>query len=123
MIQGNLLAHRLDALPVIHSRAVQTLVAFCWQQHPDGIHFTRPGKEIQKNSYSAVFAPWPDVDDIPHFTVFSASSNILPFKQKIAYKPVDVISMIQYSDNYTQCVNELAAEFLVPDKNCISPNS
>jgi len=123
MITGNRIAHILNHMPELYYRAKSVLIAKGWQQHPDGIHFTRPGKEIQKNSYSAVFAPWPDVDDIPHFTVFSASNNILPFKQKIAYKPVDVISMLEYSDNYTQCVNELAAEFLVPDKNCISPNS
>lgn len=114
-IRGNVDAQRLNLLPEIFARAQYALAKNGWKIHANRVHYTRPGKELQTKKYSAVFAPWPNPEDLPHFTVFSASSDIAPFVQKRAYLPVEILCLLQFRGNYLQCVGELASEYPEPD--------
>jgi hypothetical protein len=97
----------LNRMPMVHDRAVSALVKIGWQQSKDG--WTRPGKE-PKNGISAKFNIDPK-DGLYKFTCFS--SNGQPFADK-GYTDIGVICLLEYNDNWQDCIRELSAEYLTP---------
>jgi len=98
----------LNSMPIVHSRAVSSLKLNGWQQ--DGDNWTRPGKDPKKG-ISAKFNINPK-NDFWIFTNFSA--NGLPFGDK-GYSDVGVICLLEFKDDWTACIKELASEYLSPE--------
>ena len=97
----------LNRIPIVHDRAVSALVNSGWQQSREG--WTRPGKE-PKNGTSAIYNRDPK-DGFYKFTNYS--SNGQPFADK-GYTDVGVICILEFNDNWQDCIRELSTEYLQP---------
>ena len=97
----------LNSMPMVHSRAVSLLKLNGWQQ--DGDNWTRPGKDPKKG-ISAKFNINPK-NGLWIFTNFS--DNGLPFGDK-GYTDVGVICLLEFREDWTACIKQLAAEYLSP---------
>lgn len=96
----------LNRLPIIHNKAVASLLNQGWQQIKEE-EWVRPGKE-PKDGNSAIFNQDPK-DGLFKFTNFSANGQ--PFEIK-GYTDVQVICVLEYSGDFNTCVSELAKEYL-----------
>ena len=100
----------LNRSSVVFQYAQKLLVNHGWRQND--IFFLRPGKNpahgVSKSDKSAVFAVPPGYS-IPVFYNFSSNSpGFLPNK---GYSPVQVINILEYNDDFKECINALKNQF------------
>lgn len=98
-------SEELNRLPMIHAKAVSSLLKHGWQQFGDD--WVRPGKDPRKG-ISAKFNQDPK-DGLYKFTNFSAKGQ--PFEVKV-YTDVQVICELEYTGDFNACIRELAKEYL-----------
>lgn len=99
----------LHRIPAVHEKAVSALRSAGWHMHPDGIHFTRPGKN-PREGFSAVFNLHP-TENVWIFTNFS--SNAAPFFRK-GYTDCSILALLEYGNDFTRCIKELSQQYLSP---------
>jgi hypothetical protein len=99
----------LNRLDAIHNRAKSALIQSGWVI--DGEQCTKPGKD-PKDGISAKYNSDPK-DGFYKFTVFS--NNALPFAVK-GYSDVQIICLLEFSDDWKDCIEELTDEYLQTEK-------
>ncbi len=98
---------RLNRLQVIHDLAVEAVKRIGWKQKSEET-WTRAGKD-PKEGCSAIWNVW-DKEGIWIFTCFT--TNGLPFKANKGYSDTQILCIINYRDNWMDCISDLAARFL-----------
>jgi len=103
---------RLNKMPQIHDLAVSALERSGWKPKGDlkGELWIRPGKELREG-HSAKYNIWGQAG-IWFFTCFS--NNAFPFKENKGYTDVQIICLLNFSDDWTACISELASRYLEP---------
>ncbi|MFY9151682.1 MAG: BT4734/BF3469 family protein [Prolixibacteraceae bacterium] len=99
----------LNRLEAIHNRAKTALIQSGWTI--EGEQCTRPGKD-PKNGISAIYNSDPK-DGFYKFTVYS--DNAQPFAIK-AYTDAQIICLLEFADNWKECIKQLTAEHLKAEK-------
>lgn len=109
---GDKPSDKLNRLPEIHNLAVSALERNGWQLQGDlkSELWTRPNKEVKKGC-SAIYNVW-DKEGIWIMTVFS--SNAFPFKAHKGYTDVQILCLLNYNDDWTTAIADLASRFLEP---------
>lgn len=97
---------KLNKLPEIHNLAVSALERAGWRQKSEEL-WTRPGKEVREG-HSAKYNIR-DQEGIWCFTCFS--DNAHPFKLR-GYSDVQIICLLDYNDDWTACITDLALKYL-----------
>ena len=98
----------LNRLPIIHNKAVSSLLNHGWQQIREE-EWVRPGKDPEEG-ISAIFNQ-DRKDGLYKFTNFSTNGQ--PFEIK-GYTDVQVICILEYSGDFNSCISDLSKEYLPP---------
>jgi len=106
---GDRPSDKLNRMPEIHAMAVRATERIGWQQTSQDL-WTRNGKD-PKDGCSAKWNIY-DKEGIFIMTVFT--SNGFPFKAHKGYTDVQIICLLEYNDDWTACITDLASRFLEP---------
>jgi hypothetical protein len=93
-----------------HCSAVHALAVICLKQNGwtcRSIFYTRPGKE-HPNEINATFTVPPGYSI---YIFYNWSSNASPFQAKKGYTDCQVISLLMFGNNYSQCIEFLSNEY------------
>lgn len=99
----------LNRLPEIHDLAVSAMERSGWKQKSKEL-WTRPDKDV-KEGCSAIWNVW-EQEGLWILTVFS--SNAQPFKAHKGYSDVQILCLLNYSDDWMACITDLASRYLEP---------
>ena len=99
---------RLNKMSEIHAMAVSALERTGWKFNGDLI--TRPGKELREGC-SAIYNLY-EKEGVWILTCFS--SNAQPFKSHRGYSDVQILCLLDYNDDWTACISDLASQYLEP---------
>jgi hypothetical protein len=96
-------SNKLNCLDAVHERAESALLSNGWTR--TGIFFTRPGKAGGKTASFCV----PPGYKI--FIFYNFSSNASPFLPKKGYTDCQVISLLEFGDDYGKCISALSEAY------------
>jgi len=102
---GRPLSDKINACWEVHDLALSCLRKHGWVQN--GIFFTRPGK-AKSSAISATFSI-PEKYSI--YIFYNFSSKAQPFQGGKGYTDCQVISLLEYNDDYASCISDLLDKY------------